>query len=386
MIAHAEVLPHAPRTIVHLTENGDTSGYFPQLARHHDRHRYRMIFATLKPIEPRLREYMETQQIPWFSLDCESRLSYPLALARLVRFLRREKVDILHTHLFDPSVVGLCGGFLARTPIRVMTRHYSDYHTRIRKRWHVRIDQLCTALSSAVIAVSQHTADHLVRREGAPSLKVHAIPNGIDFTRVRPSSDEAAARLRREYAPNGEHLLLVPARLHPEKGHEFLFQAIAALRGRAGRSVILLAAGVGPYESGYRERVRELGCEASVRFLGFRQDLPDLMRAVDLVVVPSVAEAFGLVLAEALYLGVPVIASRVGGIPEIIDDGTDGVLTPPGDSDALATAIHDLLMDPTRRETMGRQGREKVMARFRFEDMMSSYESLYERLAAERRS
>jgi len=373
--------PAVRRTLVHFIEDGDTSGYFPQLARHHDRERYRVLFATLKPIEARLRSFMDEERIPWFSLDCRSRLSYAAALPKLVRFLRREGVDILHTHLFDPSVVGLCAGALAGTPVRIMTRHYSDYHTRIRKAWHVRLDQLCTRLSTAVIAVSEHTAEHMVRAEGAPPSKINAIPNGIDFARVRTSSDEAPARLRREYAPNGEALLLVPARLHPEKGHEYVFAALARLRARADRAVVLLVAGVGPFEDTYRRRVRELGCEADVRFLGFRKDLPDLMRAVDLVVVASVAEAFGLVLAEALYLGACVVASRVGGIPEIVEDGVNGCLVPPADVGALALAIDELLNDRGRRERLARSGRDKVVARFRFEDMVRSYEALYDRLA-----
>jgi hypothetical protein len=83
-----------------------------------------------------------------------------MGMIRLARILRRKKIDILHTHLFEPSVVGLLAGALARTPMLIETRHYSDYHTRINKKWHVRLDQLCTRLSDRVIAVSQHTADH----------------------------------------------------------------------------------------------------------------------------------------------------------------------------------------------------------------------------------
>jgi len=114
-----------------------------------------------------------------------------------------------------------------------------------------------------------------------------------------------------------------------------------------------------------------------VSFLGFRKDSPDLMAAADVVVLPSLAEAFGLVLTEALYLGTPVVATRVGGIPEIVDDGVDGTLVPPADSRALASAILDLLENPQRRERLAGAGREKVMRRFRFEDMVRSYEDIY---------
>jgi glycosyltransferase involved in cell wall biosynthesis len=339
-----------------------------------------MFFATLNPIEPWLRDYMQSQGVECFSCDCTSRVQYPLGVIRLARFLRRKRVDILHTHLFEPSVIGLLAGVLARTLLRVMTRHYSDYHTRIDKKWHLRLDQLCTRLSHAVIAVSQHTADHMVETEHAPRQKIHAVLNGIDFGRAKISGSDAAARIRREFAAEDANLLVIVARLHPEKGHHYLFQALPEVRRNARRPVrLLVVSGTGPFDSAYREEVRALGCEDIVSFLGFRNDAPDLIAAADLLILPSVAEAFGLVLTEALYLGTPVVATRVGGIPEIVDDGPEGILVPPADSQALAGAILALLNDPDRRQRMAGSGREKVLRKFNFENMVRSYEAIYER-------
>lgn len=366
--------------LLHFAQDSDTSGYFPQLARWHDRDRYRMFFGTLQPMAPWLRAYMESQGVECFSCDCQRRSSYPLGMLRLARFLRRQRIDILHTHLFEPSVIGLQAGVLAGVPQRVMTRHYSDYHTRIHKKWHVRLDQLCIRLSHGVIAVSEHTAEHMISQEGARPNKIHTVLNGIDFDRVRLSSPEAPARLRREFAPSDGPLLLMVGRLHPEKGYQFLFEALTKLKGRLDRPVRLLVAGQGPLEDFYRRMVQSLGCADAVEFLGFRKDVADLMAASDLVVLPSVAEAFGLVLTEALYLGTPVVATRVGGIPEIVTDGIDGVLVPPADSQALADALADLLRDPERRARMAGSGRQKVQARFKFEDMVRAYEAIYKRL------
>lgn len=368
--------------ILHFAQDGDTSGFFPQLARWHDRSRYQMLFGTLNPIAPWLRDYMESQGVRCFSCDCRFRSEYPRGLIKLARFLRRERVDILHTHLFEPSVIGLQAGVLAATPLRVMTRHYSDYHTRVNKRWHVLLDRLCTRLSHAVIAVSRHTADHMIEAEGAPKNKVHVILNGIDFDRVELSAPHARERVRREFACEGAHLLLIVARLHAEKGHHYLFEALAEVRRSVNRPVRLLVAGAGPFEPAYREEVRALGCDDIVSFLGFRKDSADLMAAADLLILPSVAEAFGLVLAEALYLGTPVVATRVGGIPEIVDDGKDGVLVPPADSKALADAIGDLLNHPEKRRTLAGAGGEKIAGRFRFEEMVRSYEAVYTRLSS----
>lgn len=370
------------RRILHFAEDGDTSGYFPQLARWHDRSRYQMYFATLHPMAPWLRDYMLSQGVECFSCDSRARTSYPVGMLRLARFLRRNRIDILHTHLFEPSVIGLHAGVIARTPLRVMTRHYSDYHTRIHKKWHVRLDRLCTGLCDGVIAVSRHTAEHMIAEEGAPQAKLHVVLNGIDFDRVKISSPDFRERVRREFNAEGAYLVLIAARLHPEKGYEYLFQSLPELKRRLDRRLLLLVAGKGPFEESYRQMVRSLECEDDVRFLGFRNDVADLMAAADLFVLPSVAEAFGLVLAESLYLGTPVVATRVGGIPEIVDDGVDGMLVPPADSRALAEAIAGLLRDGDTRQRMAGAGREKVLSRFRFADMVRSYERFYTQLAA----
>ncbi len=367
------------RRLVHFAQEGDTSGFFPQLARWHDRARFRMCFATLRPMAPWLREFMEGQGVHTFSCECRRRTGLPRACLRLARYLRGQRVDVLHTHLFEPSIVGLTAGVLAGTPLRVSTRHYSDYHTRIDKKWHVRLDRYCTWMSHEVIAVSQHTAEHMIAREAAPPQKVHAIVNGIDFGRVKISSAAAPARIRREFAADGAYLLLMVGRMHPEKGYDYLFKAMTKLARGLDRPVRALIAGTGPLEERYREQVRSLGCAEAVQFLGFRKDVPDLMAAADIVVLPSLAEAFGLVVTEALYLGKPVVATRVGGIPEIVSDGVDGVLIPPADSVALVDAIAGLLQDPERRRRMSGAGRQKVQERFGFEDMVRSYEAIYDR-------
>jgi glycosyltransferase involved in cell wall biosynthesis len=373
------------RRVLHFAQDSCTSGFFPQLGKRHDRDRYEMFFGTLNPIAPWLREFMEDNGVRCISLDCRSRSQYPGGMVRLARALRRERIDLLHTHLFEPSVIGLQAGVLAQTPARVMTRHYSDYHTRIDRPLHVKLDQMCIGLSHRVIAVSQHTADHMVDLERARPEKIRVVVNGIDFDRVRVSGDDARDRVRAELGLGDDHVLLIVARLHPEKGYDYLFRALPQIRAQAERPVHLLIAGAGPLEPTYRALADNLGIADAVRFLGFRKDVPDLMAAADLFVLPSLAEAFGLVLTEAIYLGTPVVASRTGGIPEIVDDGVDGVLIPPADTDALARTVVGLLKDPDRRRQLAGAGRTKVVAKFGFDDMVRAYEGVYEELAPGRR-
>lgn len=363
--------------LVHFTLDSDTSGYFPQLARWHDRVGFEMKFATLRATDQRLAALMRAHDVPTWSCHARSTVDYPMAALRLARMLRRERIDICHVHLYHPSLVGLWAACLARTPFRVQTRHYSDYHTRVGRTVHLQADRLCALMSHAVIAVSQHTADHLVNVERVSPRKVHVIPNGIDFERVQTSTPSVVSRLRAEHADSDDVLLLVVGRLHPEKGYEQLFLALRRVVDRARPFVRLLVAGRGPYESAYKAQVGQLGLEAHVRFLGFRHDIADLMAAADIFVLPSLAEAFGLAVAEALYLGVPVLATRCGGIPEIVDDGRDGLLVPPGDADALAEALVLLVNDPDRRRALAGTGRQKVRERFAFERMIRAYEALY---------
>jgi glycosyltransferase involved in cell wall biosynthesis len=365
--------------LLHFALDSDTSGYFPQLARWRRPDRVQMAFGTLRPTDPALVAALGAHGVPVYCCEARSRWAYPLAVARLYRHLRSSGIEVMHAHLFDPSVVGLVAAALARTPLRVQTRHYSDYHTRIGRRWHRRLDQLCTRLSHAVIAVSQHTADHLIGVEGAPRHKVHVIHNGIDFDRVR-ASPEGAAQIRATFLEPGQLLLVTVGRLHPEKGYEYLFKAMAAAIPRIHPGTRLLIAGRGPFEDAYRKMVHDLGLDEQVRFLGFRDDVPDLVSAADLFVLPSVAEAFGLAVAEALYLGTPVLATQCGGIPEIVVHDRDGVLVPPGDVAPLAQALVGLLNDPARLASLRFAGTARIRERFSFERMVAAYEALYARL------
>lgn len=372
------------RNLLHFAEDGDTSGFFPALAKYCDHEKYRMTFGTLKPMTPALEGFMHERGVETFSAAATGRLSYPLAVIRLIRHLRGESHMVFHAHLFDPSVVGLIAARIAGVPARVLTRHYSNYHTRINRPLHVKLDQLCTTLSHHVIAVSNETAEHLVRVEGAPTAKVTAIHNGIDFERVKVSGPEARKRLRGELDLGNAFTFLIAGRLHPEKGYEHLFEAVRLLKSRGGRAFALLIAGRGPFLESYQRVVAALGISDRVRFLGFRNDLPDLMVASDLFVLPSIAESFGLVLAEALYLGLPVVATRVGGIPEIVDDGVDGRLVPPGDPLALSDVMESFLNGTVHLPGQGPAAVKKVRMRFDFEQMLKKYEAVYERVLGER--
>lgn len=324
---------------------------------------------------------MRVRGVETFSCSAPSRLVYPISILRLARFLAAGGYDIFHSHLFDPSVVGLSAARLANTRARVLTRHYSNYHTRINRPLHVGLDRWCTARAHHVIAVSNETAEHLVQIEGAPPGKVTAVHNGIDFERVKASRPNIRGALREELGLGETFTFLAAGRLHPEKGYEHLLKAVQRLRV-AQRPFTVLIAGRGPLLDHYRGMASSLGVADHVRFLGFRDDLADLMVASDVFVLASVAESFGLVLAEALFLGIPILASRVGGIPEIVDDGIDGCLVPPGSPEALASAMGRFLSGSVNLPGRGEAAIRKVRLKFDFGQMLRAYEAVYARVLA----
>ncbi len=368
------------KTLLHFIQDSDTSGIFPNLAKWHDKSRYRVLFASLGEFAPWLREYMESQGVECFSCDARSRKDYLWAILKLRKFLKQENVDIIHVHLFDPSIVGLLSAVLAGTKYRVMTRHYSDYHTRIDKRWHVRLDKMCNRLAQRITGVSEHTSRHVIDVENTPPEKVVTIYNGIDFDRVKPSDDDFKSRIRKEFEAEDKFLILTTGRLHTEKGYPYLFPAARELKRLTKTPFVWLIAGKGPFEAEYRQTVLDLGCGDVIKFIGFRNDIPDLMSTADVFVLPSVAEAFGVVFAEAIYLGTPIVATKIGGIPEIVSDGIDGILIPPADSDAIANTLADLINNPEKLRSLAGTGKQKVIDKFLFDEMTRKYESICEEL------
>lgn len=384
------------QNLLHFARRDDTSGLFWQLAERYDRTQYRMLFATLEKMDPPLRDALRQRHIPTYDFAARDHghADYLRTVPRLARYLRRNRVDIIHTHFYFSSLVGLMAGTLARTPYRVITRHYSDTHARmglepdqepVRNR-HVQLDQLCTKLAHRVIAVSNHTAEFMRDFEGAPANKVRVVDNGLDLDHFQISSPARVQELRREFGGEERDLIILVSRLHPEKGIDVLYRALPEVKRKAQRPFLLLHAGEGltEHKEHYRRLLQELGCEDVIQWLGFRRDVPDLMAASDFMVLPSLMEAFGLVVIEALYLGLPVVASRVGGIPEIVDEGKDSLLVNRGDSGDMAQGILQLLNNTKQREAMRGQGREKVIARYSFDHMMRGYEAVYAELRHER--
>lgn len=362
--------------VLHVVESGDTSGLFRGFARHHDRERWAVSFVTLEDPEPGFAADLEELGVTVSGLGVRGRADLPGAAVRLAARLRRQRPAVVHAHLFRPSLVAMVSAVVARVPARIVTRHHSDYHTRTGRWLPVALDRLITFLAHRVVSVSDHVRHSMEEEEGLEPEKVVTIPNGVDAGRFQKPRPERAAELRGKLAESGEQVILVPARLHPEKGHVHLFRALELLAS-SGVDCRLWVAGEGPFETDYREEVAALGLEDRIDFLGFRPDVADLMAAADVVAVPSVAEAFGLVALEARVMSRPVVASRVGAIPELLEEGRAGLLVPPGDPAELARALRRILTEPELADALEAAGGRHLLEDWSLETMVRRYEGVY---------
>ena len=309
-------------------------------------------------------------------------------LAALVTLMRRLSCEVVHSYLWTADVLTGIASTLARVPIRIASVGGEYFRAvdergmrRARKALLSRVHRLAYRPFDRVIAVSRHTAEDLTGRAGirVDPRKVVTILNGIDLDRVDLVSGGARADLELEQAAP---VLVTVANFAPMKGHRWLLEAMPGILARFPRATLVLA-GSGSGLDAARACVASGGLTSRVRILGPRADSTCLLAMSDVVVLPSVvAEGLPIVILEALALGRPVVATRVGGIPELIRDGETGLLVPPGDPRALADAVSALLADPARATAMAARGRETVRASFSGDGMVRQVERLYLELAA----
>ena len=295
----------------------------------------------------------------------------------LLTFLRRERVDILHAHKFGSNAWGAILGRLARVPVIVAHEHGSDTAGRPLRRFIDR--NIIGRGADLVIAVSEADRHRLLDQEGLRPDKVRVIPNGVPS--LSPQGTDLRAELRiRSDAP----VVVTVAVVRPEKALGNLIQAAAILASEF-HALRVLVVGTGPplLVEGLERLVRELRLGEVVTLLGSRVDVPDVLAAADVAVICSDREGQPLALMEYMAASKAIVATRVGGVPELIEDRAQGILVAPRDVNALAAAIRDLLRNPSLRKELGRRARERQQAELNFDVMMRRFEALYEELASQ---
>lgn len=359
------------------------------LARHLDPARFELHVAVLEPTRsPRGRALRETGT-PIHELAHSRRLRDPRAVPRLLRAFR-ELFEALRPHVvntqgFHANVLARQAAFAAGVPAVVATENWPrDLAEGPLRRlanaplhaWSGRLDRR----TDAIVAPSRAIAEAVARRgSGAP---VEVIHPPFDAEAMRGEGAEGGAPARRPFAERDRPRIGVVGRLSPEKGHRVLLEAMPRiLRARPGARLAVV--GAGPEEARLRRRVRALGLERAVDFRGFRADVRPELERLDALFVPSLREALGLVVLEGLAAGLPVVAARTGGIPELVEEGETGLLVEPGSPGALAEAFERLVADPQAAAAMGERARRaRVFERARPERVAARTARLYERVVA----
>jgi glycosyltransferase involved in cell wall biosynthesis len=294
------------------------------------------------------------------------------AVRELAAYMRRNEIDLVHAHMFRAEVVGVRAALAAGTPVIMATVHSS----RVRSE---EDQALLARLTSHMdrLVVPSDAIEAKVRAEGRGAARFAIIPNGVDLSRFAAPPPKCGMRI--EYGiPHDAPLIGVVARLEPEKGHAYLLDAMPSIL-RAAPDAWLAVVGEGSLADELHARARALPAPACNRiiFTGRREDVSAVTADLAVAVLPSLREAQGIAILEAMARRRPVVASHVGGIPEVITDGIDGLLVPPGDSKALAAAIGSVLTDAALAGRLGEAGYRTVAARFSIDAQVRRIEALY---------
>ena len=389
--------PQDPRrTVIHILTQFDRGGSAMDTFRTvlgHDRCRFRAYLVYGRPevltapeaaqVDAALKELRQAG-VSLFNVPTLVREIRPLsdawATVTLWRFLRRERPGIVHTHTSKAGAVGRISAWLAHVPVVVHTPHghvFYGYYGRVESRLLCLAERLLAKITDRIVTLTERGAQEHVQYGIARREKFATIPSGIALTTFQSVHVDPVVKRKELGLPPEGPIVGTVGRLVPVKGHSWLLKSVPRVLAEVPQACFAMI-GAGPLAESLRQLAEELDISRRVMFLGARQDVPECLVALDLFVLPSLNEGMGLALVEAMAMGLPVVATRVGGIPDIVREGETGLLVPPGDEKALALAMLSLLWDPDRRRAYGEAAKRRVDERFDVASTVREVERLYE--------
>ncbi|MGQ9611022.1 MAG: glycosyltransferase family 4 protein [bacterium] len=342
-----------------------------KLVKNINREKYNICICSLTANGELENEFNEIG-IPVFIVQKHEGVDYSLPI-RLSRVFRNRRVDIVHTHNIDPYLYGTIGAKLARVPVIIHTEHSNLFPNQKK----LMIAERCLSnISDMIIADSKKVADFLIQRQNIPRRKVITILNAIDIDSFDVTVD--IIRKKREELGILENELVIGnvARLVPVKDHHTLLASFSKV-SQLISNVRLVIVGDGPLRTELENFCAELELSDKIIFLGKRRDISELMSIFDIFVLSSISEGLSLTLLEAMAAKKPVVATHVGGNPEVVQDNVTGILVPPRNPLALAQALIILIKDKKKLFEMGESGRRRVEQYFSIDVMLEKYEKVY---------
>ncbi len=303
------------------------------------------------------------------------------ALIRLTRFLVKRRYHIVHTHNSKTGFIGRLAGKLARVPVVVHTVHGFSFHDQeppLRRRLFRFLERAAAGWADRTIFISQPLIDwartERILKKGQPVEKIYS---GIELEKFRPATAAQRLEARNRWGmPESAFVVGIVSKLWEGKGHATLIEAFSRWSTAAQNSRLVIV-GEGPLRAELEASACRKGLGRKIRFTGFQPDVASILAMFDLAVLPSYFEGMGRVLLEAMAMGIPVIGSDVGGIPDLLRHGREGFLVPPGDPSALASAVRVIIDDPHLAAAMGRAGRKRVSGQFSARKMVQDIERVY---------
>lgn len=297
----------------------------------------------------------------------------PLNILRLAKLFRDAKPDIIHTHTYYTNTIGRLAAIPARVPVVITHVHGVYFHYNKRNLF---IERFLSRFTDRIITCSDAVKDFVVKDEGIRLEKVTTVHNGIETGRFARSVDRRAVRASLGITDLDARVIVTVASFNPRKRHTDILDAACELEADHP-DIKLLFVGDGPLRKDLEDKARRLGLKDRVIFAGVRGDVPEILAASDIFVLPSNIEGFGLAAIEAMASGLPVIATAAGGFLEIVKNGVSGLLVPMNDPVSLARAMNSILDDKNKAKRMGEEGR-KLSAGFSLEAMMEKIEAVYD--------
>ncbi len=300
----------------------------------------------------------------------------PLYLATLPALLLAHRPDILHCHLIPSNIIAKPLGALLGVPLILNHDHTNDPQ-RIDNKLLLALDKTTNRFAHHIIAVAGACRDFLIQHESIPPEKITLVPNAIDLRRFSPGNADRAESRNKFGLPIDAKVIAGVGRLNPQKNFSLFLDIAAALAPRFPELRFLLA-GEGPEESMLREKARTLGLADRIVFAGYVADTRQVYAAADILLMPSRFEGLPMTLLEAMAMGLPVVASKLDGIAEVIEDGREGFLIESNDTHGFVERTASLLENPAKSSEVAANARAKIEARFSVERMTSAVEAIYD--------
>ncbi len=300
---------------------------------------------------------------------------------KLKKLMKAEKYDIVHTHLIFSQIWGRRAARAAGVPT-IISSEQNPYPFKTRPPFSL-IERRLSKYTKKILACSEKVKDHLIQNVGIDPEKVITVHNSVDTSSFFPMKESRQnqpelAKLREELGfSEGDKVIGTVGHLTPQKGHEYLFRAGPKILESIPQARFLVV-GKGYLKRKLENLARSLGISDEVVFAGLRQDIPLILNSLDLFVLPSLWEGFGIAIIEAMACAVPVIASNVGGIPEIVQHGENGILIAPKNPDEIVSAVIRVLKNKELADRLAENGMETVKEKFEVEKMVRRVEQVYE--------